>query len=258
MGAKVGWHVIGASVQGTAHQKNGIPCQDTHGYRLLPNGTLLVAVADGAGSADRADEGATLAVTKIIDAVETSLQEALPQTKRRWRRLLKKAFKQTRRALNSLAQSEAVQPHLFATTLTCAIVSDGWLAIGQIGDGVAVAQATEGPLFTTLEPQRGEYANETSFLTMEQALEQVQIKVYRRPVQALAVMSDGLVRLALNLAQHTPHQPFFQPLLAFAGQVTDPTQAHSQLVDFLTSDRVCARTDDDKTLVLAVRKNEAM
>ena len=64
-----GWHVVGASVRGTAHEKDDTPCQDAHDYRLLPNNTLLVAVADGAGSADRSAEGAALAVAEILEVL---------------------------------------------------------------------------------------------------------------------------------------------------------------------------------------------
>ena len=35
----------------------------------------------------------------------------------------------------------------------------------------------------------------------------------------------------------------------------DPAQANDALVEFLTSPRVCERTDDDKTLVLALRSD---
>ena len=69
----------------------------------------------------------------------------------------------------------------------------------------------------------------------------------------LALLSDGLVRLALHLPELTPHAPFFVPLLSFVASAADEDQASRQLAAFLDSERVCARTDDDKALVLAVR-----
>jgi len=71
-------------------------------------------------------------------------------------------------------------------------------------------------------------------------------------VRALAVMSDGLTRLALKLPANEPHPPFFQPLFAFASAADGQAQAEEQLAAFLASERVCARTDDDKSLVIAV------
>jgi len=247
------WRVIGVSVQGTSHQKNHLPCQDAHRYRVLPGGAALIAVADGAGSADRSDEGAQCAVAETIASIEAALAEGLPQDEAGWQALLTEVFRQARQAVAELAEAENVPSRAFATTLTCAVVSDEWLAVGQIGDGVAVARGEDGELFAVTQPQHGEYANETFFLTMDEPLQQVQVQVYLRPIQALAVMTDGLIRLAMNVSRNEPHHPFFQPLLAFAARIEDEAEAQEQLMGFLASDRICARTDDDKTLVLAVR-----
>jgi hypothetical protein len=83
------------------------------------------------------------------------------------------------------------------------------------------------------------------------------VRLYAEPVQAVAVMTDGLLRLVLDMNRNQPHRPFFQPLLAFAAQVSDPGEANAQLTAFLGSERVNARTDDDKTLVLAARQSTA-
>ena len=253
MTAKPTWQVVAASVQGTSHQKREIPCQDAHAYRLLPDEILLIAVADGAGAAEQAAAGAALAITETMRALEAALQKRSPNSKAMWRSVLVGAFKQARQAIIELAASQGGSPQKFATTLTCVIASAQWLAVAQVGDGIAVAQANNGRLFTTLTPQRGEYANETCFLTMDNALEYVDVKIYRQSVRALAVITDGLARLAMNMVENSPHEPFFQPLFSFAAQITDETEAKRQLTAFLSSERVCLRTDDDKTLVLAVR-----
>ena len=251
-----GWHIVGASVQGTSHQKTDTPCQDAHGYRVLSNGTLIAAIADGAGSADRSAEGAALAVEEILDIVAATINVQQPKTESDWHTVLTSAFAKTHHTIALFAEAEESPCRLFATTLTCAVVTGQWLAVAQIGDGVAVAKQQSGDLFVTLAPQRGEYANETTFLTMEEALNHVEIEIYHQSVQALVLMTDGLIRLALNVSANTPHLPFFQPLLNFANQIGDNPEAQGQLAAFLSSERVCARTDDDKTLVLAVRNNQ--
>ena len=63
------WTVAGASVAGSAHIREGLPCQDSHAYRELPDGTLLIAVADGAGSAPHGGLGASLAVAAAIETL---------------------------------------------------------------------------------------------------------------------------------------------------------------------------------------------
>jgi hypothetical protein len=114
-----------------------------------------------------------------------------------------------------------------------------------------VAELDTGELWAATRPQRGEYANEAYFLTMDDALEYVDVQAYRQQVNALAASTDGLLRLALRLPGGEPHGPFFSPLFEFAAEAGSVAEAQAQLVHFLDSSQVCARTDDDKTLVLA-------
>ena len=56
------WQVPGVSVKGAAHEKQGLPCQGAYYWRFHRHGRgLLIAVADGAGSAPKAEMGARLA-----------------------------------------------------------------------------------------------------------------------------------------------------------------------------------------------------
>jgi serine/threonine protein phosphatase PrpC len=247
------WHIVGASVQGTSHQKSGTPCQDAHGYRVLPNGAAVIVVADGAGSANRSHEGAQHGVEQALTSLGRDLAHDVPHTETGWRTVMTNAFRQSREAIGRFARREDAPLQDFATTLTCAVASSEGLAVGHIGDCLAVAQpeGEDTQLFVATQAQRGEYANETFFLTMEDALKHLQVHIHP-PVQALALMSDGLVRLALNVVENVPHTPFFRPLLDFAAAMDDEEKAQEQLAAFLASERVCARTDDDKTMVLAI------
>ncbi len=100
----------------------------------------------------------------------------------------------------------------------------------------------------------GEYANMTQFVTDEDALDVLVTKDYSVPMTQVAVLTDGLQRLALNIAENTPHGPFFAPFfraLGACGPEKDE-ELHSALVRFLSSDAVNKRTDDDKTLALGI------
>lgn len=72
----------------------------------------------------------------------------------------------------------------------------------------------------------------------------------------MALFSDGLQGLAVNFAERAPHDGFFRPL--FSAVRAEPPGHSRELSDrlqrFLDSPRVNARTDDDKTLVLATRR----
>ena len=250
------WHVIGASVRGTSHQRRDQPCQDAHAFRITPDGVLLVAVADGAGSAERSDAGSQHAVEAVIAALETALATELPESENAWEALLVEAYGAARQAVLELAEIEQRSPRAFATTLTCAVVAFEWLVVGQIGDGIVVMREENGQLFAATEPQHGEYVNETYFLTMPEALTMLEVQSYERNVTALALMTDGLIRLAIQTATNEPHVPFFEPLFAFVSQMNDGVKAQEQLATLLASERVCERTDDDKTLVLVARPSQ--
>jgi hypothetical protein len=100
-------------------------------------------------------------------------------------------------------------------------------------------------------PQSGEYINETIFLTSPDYLSAVQFAFRRCDVRSVAVLSDGLQMLALQMPDGNPHAPFFAPLFRFIAKSKDEQAAQEQLVEFLNSPRVQARTDDDITLFLA-------
>jgi serine/threonine protein phosphatase PrpC len=299
------WHVVGAAVRGVSHERTDLPCQDAVDWRVLDDGTLLIAVADGAGSARFSDAGARLAVDAVlrrlielmegsgqpknlqppagfpVDEIETGTQDddaPAPEDvdpEMVWTVVMLDAFETARAEVLQMAEEAGESADKsgadrssadksvdksgreYATTLSCVVADAERLVVAQIGDGAVVADQGEG-LFAATRLQRGEYANETHFLTQDDALDQVVVDVFEQPAQLLAVMSDGLIRLALKMPSQEPHAPFFEPLFRYTKQVADNGNedvllASQQLATFLRSERVNARTDDDKSLVLAVR-----
>jgi hypothetical protein len=246
------WFVVGSSVRGVAHVKNGLPCQDSHAWRRPCGDIILVAVADGAGSAAYADQGSKLAVHSSLEALEAGLSEKVPAEKEEWRALLNIAFETARKALLDQANVLGSAAHELASTLLVAALSSESLASMQVGDGCIVVQTREGTLEAVSTPMNGEYANETVFLTSGNALQKMRFSFRAACLQGLALLTDGLQRLALKMPEATPHSPFFDPLLRFAKVSRDDQGASKQLTHFLESPRVTDRADDDLTLVLAV------
>jgi len=123
----------------------------------------------------------------------------------------------------------------------------------QIGDGGVVLDVGSG-LEIAVTPMGGEYANMTHFVTDDDALEVLATRVYAVPARRVAAFSDGIQRLALNLASNTPHEPFFAPFFDGLARVRPEQEAQLEaaLRRFLASPAVNERTDDDKTLALAV------
>ncbi len=227
-----------------------MPCQDAHAHRVLSD-TLVVVLADGAGSAPHSREGAQRAVAVACDGLSGTLARALPLSAVKWRQLMGRVFARARAGV--AARAGAASLSAWATTLTCVVATPRQLVVGQLGDGLVAAADQDGALFAAVPPQRGQYANETLFLTGPNALEQIDVQIYPRSVKALVATTDGLLRLATSPG-YEPHAPFFAPLTRFVGQANSTARASGRLAAFLRSARVCDRTDDDKTLVVAVRR----
>lgn len=265
--------MVAASAVGTSHLRSDLPCQDAYATRSLPTGELLVAIADGAGSAADGGTGAQLAVRSALDLLVATLAKYRPASPRAWRETVREAFQGALTAVEEHAARSAKPTRTYATTLLLAILHREGIACGSIGDCIAVCQTAEGHLCSLCAPQRGDYANATNFLTQPQALQQLDIQLTEAPVHYAAFLTDGLAPLAMNLAHNRPHPPFFEPLFAFVAnagveaevvssveeQKPDDQQNNgdvndglgvTQLRAFLDSERVNARTDDDKTLIL--------
>ena len=243
------WRYLAVSVMGSSHITQKLPCQDAHATAILDDGTLIVAVADGAGSAKRSDEGARCAVDSSIRYLVEHLQPAPPATPEECEALLENAVVNARDALQEIAPAESLND--VATTLLLTVVTERWLSTVQVGDGAVVCRHPSGSLRVLSVLGQSEYINETTFLTSSDYLNHMhRASVPSAEVSGLAMLSDGIQLLALRYSDNTAHDLFFQPLFEFAG---NPTSTNAELEEFLRSERVCERTDDDKTLVLAVR-----
>lgn len=295
------WRILGASLAGSSHLAAGLPCQDAHGWRELPGGVWLAAVADGAGSAPRSDEGAALAVDAALEALAAAADRgalpariAEPEAPQRqaaapagtpdgvpdripekiaategnipaadldrssllpeqhpWAQALRLAFGAAREALLAHAAAEGIPLRDLACTLAIAAGDGAAVVAAQIGDGAVLAQGPGGAWLSLLPGQKGEYANEVLFLHAPDALDHVAPCRFARP-RAVVLSTDGLLRLMLRYPGGEPHAPFLEPLVAFAAGAADAAAARRQLLGFLGSERVCARTDDDKTLVIVL------
>lgn len=251
------WAVLGASVQGLSHEQSDKPCQDHHYWMALPHDALVVAVADGTGSAKLAEVGALIASQTAVKSVaqQITLLE-LPKTEDSWRTLLSNSLKAARTAIEQEATTRNTNLNDLATTLILIVATEGTIAAAQIGDGASVISDENGTIHALTTPEHGEYINTATFIVSHNALETAQINIWHGQVTQIAAFSDGLERIALEFPAITPFTPFFAPLFNLVGAVTDDDSrlaAQQQLATFLLSPRVRERADDDLTLLLASR-----
>ena len=248
------WKYTKASVAGTSHHRNNRPCQDSCQVLLSETGgipVLVVACADGAGTAERSAEGANLACSSVADVVAKDLTEGLPLAEID-RDTILSWYNRVRGAIVDLATSNKAELRLFASTLLIGVIGEGNAVFGQLGDGAAVV-SKEDRYIPVFWPQSGEYANTTNFLTDPNFEKYVEFARLDEMVNEFAVMTDGLQRLALDYSIKLGHRGFFHPLFRDLRASTDPALLDGPLAEFLDSPRVNQRTDDDKTLILATR-----
>lgn len=249
------WRVAGAQATGTSHLRSGTGCQDRFACEVLDGGTLVAAIADGAGSAARGADGAELAIATLMDHlrwIDGRDAEAFPAA-------LRSSAIAARDAVLALATTEEEEPRAFACTLLAVVTAEGGGAAVQVGDGlIAVDDPDAGGWRWVFWPHRGEYANTTSFLTDDDLAERLEEASLAPAPQDVALMTDGLERLALHYASRSLHAPFFrgmfQPLLAAAEEPGGVDAVAASLEAFLASDRIRSRTDDDVSLILATRR----
>ena len=247
------WLLLGSSVQGSSHRRHNLPCQDAHRAGVLGKGIAIIVCADGAGSAKRSQEGSRRAADALFASLKTQLAHAPSPLKVEWKRTIVGAFAQACQAVEELARKKGLPTDDFATTLSCAIISDQGLAVGNIGDGMIVAQGTDDSLFVAAPPQRGEYANETYFITSRDSVRALQTAYCPQRVEAVIAMSDGIWPLAVKRGKSSPSPDFFEPLLSFARKQKERERSETRLASFLSSQRVSSLNRDDKTLVMTVR-----
>lgn len=241
------WRVVGATVAGTSHQKLGQPCQDAAGWALGPDRCLIIAVADGAGSAKLGGEGAQLAVSTAVNYLAGRKSLGSEDSSKKD---LISALEHARAALTSDAEKRDVELRDLATTLILLQATPDSVTALQVGDGSAIIGDLQSGVVGLTKPQVGEYINETSFITADDAMDRVETVTHQGSVSGGAVFSDGLQMLALKMPEGTPHAPFFDPLLRFVSSAADAATADVELRSFLGSPRVISQTTDDLTLVL--------
>ncbi|WP_298829441.1 PP2C family serine/threonine-protein phosphatase [uncultured Piscinibacter sp.] len=248
------WRLVYASEVGTSHAHTGTPCQDSCWAQVdqLADGQPLLSlfVADGAGSAAKGGEGAELAIEAAAALIAKKVKQGefgLGDT------LATDIVLAVRERIYAAAEIERLKARDFACTFLGVLSTSTGTLVLQVGDGGVVVDTGAG-LEVAVVPMSGEYANMTHFVTDEDAVTVLATKSYPDRALKVAAFTDGVQRLALNMATNTPHEPFFSPFFNGMAKATaeQEDQLQGLLVKFLGSQPVNERTDDDKTLALAL------
>jgi hypothetical protein len=248
-----GWKYAAASVIGTSHQTSPDgACQDAHSFQYLePAGVFIGVVSDGAGSASLSEIGAQRTCAYVLESLARSSSTSL------FEQALAVDVLEGIKKILRLAAEEAQRPiREFACTMLVAIIGPDQATFWQIGDGaICFRKADEERFNYVFWPEKGDYANITYFVTDANSHDHLEFDVTEGSIVELAMFTDGLERLALDFVSGEAHTAFFNGLFPHIRALPEgcSREMSSKIADFLRSERVNKRTDDDKTLILASR-----
>jgi hypothetical protein len=258
------WRVAQASVIGTSHQISGLPCQDSSDHRIIEvaDQTYLIAVvSDGAGSAPYSDRGSRYACDTTIGLVDkfigagATLSQLTREVAVGW-------LTEVAEGIKKLAVESGRSGREYDCTLLAAVVAREQAVFFQVGDGAIVTtdRTGEGWMWV-FWPQHGEFANSTNFVVSSDVIEILEFECENYPIPEIALLTDGLENLVLQHNERLVHEPFFNSMMPWVRN----SSAHGRddnlceaLKRYLLGPKICERTDDDKTLLLASRCEEAV
>jgi hypothetical protein len=254
------WRVVSACEVGTSHVKSGLPCQDSVAHsiiRTIRGNVFVSVVSDGAGSAAHSDIGSWLAATTFVELVKVYLK-AGGQLIDIDRAMVVSWIEATSDRLIQRARDDGNAAKEYSCTLIAAIIGPSAAVFAQIGDGAIVVSHGEADGWSwVFWPQHGEYANQTTFVLSANATEALEFNLAPRRIDEFAMFSDGIERMVLHTATKTVNDAFFEQMFApvrISKSWGLDRQLSSGLKTYLSSAPVNARTDDDKSLLMATRR----
>lgn len=224
-----------ATVIGPAHGPAGLPNQDA--YDLISgDGFLVLAVADGAGSLARSDEGSELAVEvgagMAADLYLASRREgAEPDLPK----ILAQSILEARSTIFTLDFWREA-----GSTLVLALLTEDSFAVATVGDSFAVVETAAGDLRLVQPPAAGEFANITKLLTSEGIITSI-CGGELAGLSGLALCSDAFEHATLE--QRIPTAGFWDTVFSMA---RSGKLKAKELISFMDSQ---GKIDDDATLI---------
>jgi hypothetical protein len=252
---------VHASRQGAAHLKDGTPNQDSVVVAMPFLGRLgsaaVMAVSDGAGSARYSQHGSRAACIAGVASLTRQLNRnpAIAIKEHLMRSALQRAVRSARRSVIEAAKSSHRTPGLvnvneYACTMMLTLASAGLVGVAHVGDGCVVAG--NGEVWRLLsEPDNGEFANETRFLTNPQNLPRVTV-ASGSDISCVAVITDGLQDVALSRGK-VPYDRFWTPLYRALNR-SSPPAPHAVLDTLLRKVADAGKATDDCTIAICVRR----
>lgn len=247
------WLIGAATRTGTRHYGAGLPSDDAMLVTACGPHVLL-AVADGAGDprATRSREAAMRAVAVASAEAARSYPVIGLDVQ-----LLTEALAAAHVDLVGRAGNENVDPAVFATTLGLVLLAGNRVLAARVGDGSAYTW--DGKRLTRFCPTPLPSSGTTMIVQPDWRRWMATADEEREFVVGLALGTDGVDDFFLDDGRQTrsPTPERFEQLAAFSNQF-GPTAAMAFVMQALNDPQLAARTDDDRTLIMAIKPQSAV
>jgi hypothetical protein len=189
-----------ASAQGRRHQAEGTLCQDAV-LGFVGTNSASIVLADGAGSASHSRLGAQITVDTLTRVIRENFKRIVKSKEEKAR---KKIMIPLTKSLTAAAKRHQATLRDFACTLLFVATDGKTLLIGQLGDGrIGIRNADTGEWRSILDAFKGEFFNETVFITSENATDLLQLAIGPvNSIDACVIMSDGAEEGLYQRASH--------------------------------------------------------
>jgi hypothetical protein len=242
-----------ATAQGRRHEAEGVACQDAVAY-VAKGKFAAIALADGAGTARHAARGASLCVDATLRHLVSHFDSLLAASEGRAKIDI---LANVRRAIRCEARTYSANFIDFACTLIFAITDGKTMLLGQIGDGrLGVRDQASGQWRPILVATKGEFFNETTFVTSRRALANFQLaRGLASSISACLLMSDGAEESLFNRGT----QSFAPAVDTIANWVADyPSKRVEAAIALQLQTLLRAKTFDDLSLVCMSRTTQTL
>ena len=243
------WSCSSCQVQGRGHIRNQIPCQDKT-KTVFKNGTYVIALSDGAGSAKLSHYGASCVVDSISDLFIQRFEELFNSEDGRQVKLA--IIEKILSDIHSKAEELCCTPQDLAATMLVTAVNNERFIIAHVGDGV-IGYLDGNVLKTASVPSNGEHANETYFVTSKDAINTM--KLFKGSIKNIAgfvLMSDGTEQSLYNKKRNTLSPAIIK--LMQRNIILDEEVMCGQLESNFKN-VIITRTYDDCSIALLSREN---
>jgi serine/threonine protein phosphatase PrpC len=261
--SRSGWRLTHASARGKSHVDFGLPNQDWVEVMTSQDRSVIAAViCDGAGTARQSDLGAQVTCRSLAPALldlGICVQQApLPLESVRQRII---------DVIEGVRADLAARGPLkdFHCTMVLCLLAERGGYVAQVGDSIGlstrfqyISDGTQEVLdffpskhAKVFEPERGEYVNETHFITELDWVEHLRIsEIEPSRIDALLLMTDGAMDVALKRGR--PFRGFLANLVGNLLAMDDAQERNQLLAEWLSDPQTYPMTADDKTMFLAI------